>query len=413
MRTLWLFMVPFFAFSAVLDLQTLIEATKKNNQKIEAKTHQIESKEAEVESLKAVFWPTVDVGISDTFVSPKSLVSPGETAMGFIKLGMRIYDGGRRAAELRAKKLEYKAATYEKQAFEKSVVLGMVQHFYTLKKYYAELEVLEQKSKELQTQMERIMKFEASGLVVQDEIDKFQAEYDENSYQIEAIKLASESERQYLMLQSQIEFMQIAENYFQEPHGETLEYSENVKMMESSAKAIQESADAVGLSYMPQFHLENTYTKSKYNDRVNSAFGDDILLDHQNILRLSLTMRLFDGAQKRREKESLQYQKMVLESEKNYAIEEQKIYFILAKRRLKTLQAQIKSAKSGLRASRNSHQSTLQKYQEGVVDYITYIETLTQETTALSRLKEATFDYEIAKALYYYYAGKDPKEYLK
>ncbi len=413
MKYTWLMVIPLFGFAQTGNLKSLIEEASKHNQNIQAKSQQIDAKEAELDAQKRTFWPTLDIGVSESLTDPVSLVSPGKITSGFMKIGMDIYDGGKRGALKRAKGHEYQAVAYEKEAFKKSVTLDIVHRYYGFKAYQAQLEALGEKSKALSAQMNRIRRFKSTGLAVQDDIDKLQAAYDENLYQIEAVKMALETQRQNLKLLSGVEIAPNSNSRFVMLKSLKLDSLENVKILNARADAIEESADAIGAVYRPQVRVEDTYVKSNYDDVVDSGFGSNILLDHQNALKISATMRLFDGGTTSKIQESLRYQKLALKSQKAYATQEQKSYFSLAKRRLLTVEAQLGSAKSGLIASRSSYKATLLRYEQGIADHIEYLEALTVESEASARLKAVEYDYEIAKSLYYYYAGKDPKEYVK
>ena len=54
-----------------------------------------------------------------------------------------------------------------------------------------------------------------------------------------------------------------------------------------------------------------------------------------------------------------------------------------------------------------------EKFEVGLIDNIAFLDALTQKTQAQSRYKETLYDYEIGKSIYYYYAGKDPKEFIR
>ncbi len=70
------------------------------------------------------YWPTVDVGASHSYISPNSIVNPGETSSAYAMVSMDLYDGGRKSAELRGKSYEHEASLFEKSAFEKSITLA-------------------------------------------------------------------------------------------------------------------------------------------------------------------------------------------------------------------------------------------------------------------------------------------------
>jgi hypothetical protein len=54
-----------------------------------------------------------------------------------------------------------------------------------------------------------------------------------------------------------------------------------------------------------------------------------------------------------------------------------------------------------------------EKFSAGLVDNVSYLDALNNNTIAASRTKEALYDYEIAKSSFYYFAGKNPREFVK
>lgn len=411
-RVLFLFLFPIVVFSHSFGLKSLTVHASKSNKNIYAKELRTKGKIKEIDAQKSAFWPTLDVGASFSKTTPNSLVNPGETTTGFVNVGMDIYDGGRKEALQRAKEFEYEASLFEKKAFEKSVTLDIINRFYTVRKYQANLQALREKSKDLKAQIKRMKKFEDAGLVMQDEVDKLQAVYDDNQYSIESIKLAIITGLDNLGLQSGRSVTKLKKSMIKEPRRVVFEAFEPIKIANANAKVLEQNAYAMDAGYKPQVRVENTYSKMNHGDTVDTGFGD-ILQDYQNTLKLSVNMRLFDNAKMEKEREALQYQKLALQSENDHMLREQKMNFKLAKKQLRTIRAQLKSAKSGLRAAQSSYRTIMKQYEEGLVDHVTYLDSLSDRSAARSRVKEAAYDYEITKSIYYYYAGKDPKEYIR
>jgi outer membrane protein TolC len=165
---------------------------------------------------------------------------------------------------------------------------------------------------------------------------------------------------------------------------------------------------------MPQVKLSDTYNKSQFNDTVTMTDfgGDGLLLDHQNKLMISVNMRLFDNGKMAKESEAVKYQKMALQSEIDYALKEQKKNFKLSEKSLETIRNKLKSVNSALKASESTYRVIKQKFEAGLVDNIAYLDALSQRTLAQARQKETLYDYEVSKSIYYYYAGKSPKEFI-
>jgi len=104
---------------------------------------------------------------------------------------------------------------------------------------------------------------------------------------------------------------------------------------------------------------------------------------------------------------------MALEEERSHRIREQEMNFKLSGSNLETIRVKLESALSALKAAKSTYKSVVKKYEVGLVDNIAYLDALNEQTLAQARYKETQYDYEIAKSVYYYYAGKDPKEFVQ
>ncbi|HEO98865.1 MAG TPA: TolC family protein [Epsilonproteobacteria bacterium] len=413
MRILWIALLPLWGMAQEYGLKALITHTHQNNPMIKATELNTQAKAKEMNAASSAFWPTLDIGGSYSRVTPNSLVSPGEVTSGYATVSMDLYDGGRKSALVRAKGFEYSASVFEQEAFAKNLSLRIVDDYYTVRKLQAMLSALYGQSKELKAQLDRIRKFSAAGLATQEDIDKLVAVYENNRYTIENTKLALETALEKLRLESGLPVEKLQNSIFKEPHNVTFEPYEKSKILKSTADALGENANAIKAGYMPHITLQDTYTKSKYDDLAPSEFPGDILLDHQNQASVSVSMRLFDNGKMNKEKEALQYQKLALESERQYRIDEQKMHFRLSRKNLQTIRAKLQSAHSELKAAQSTYHAIVKKFENGLVDNIAYLDALNNQTLAKARYDETRFEYEIGKSIYYYCAGKDPKEFIQ
>ncbi len=415
MKILLILVLPLFVFAQSHGLKTFINSANKTNGLIKAKEINIKAKKERVEAAKSAYWPTVDIGADYSLVSPNYLVSPGQVGNAYASVSMDLYDGGRKDALLRSKDFEHEASLFEKSAFEKSITLEIVRHYYGIQKLKATINALEERSKELKAQITRVKKFKGAGLSTQEDIDKLVAEYENNNFILENTKLTLETSKENLQLISGIPAKQLKKNYFKEPKNIRFEVFENIKMLQANAYAVGENANALDAAYMPQVNLSDTYHASHFDDTVSPAglSGDGFLIDHQNKLMVSVNMRLFDNGRMSKESEAVKYQKLSLLSKIDHAKKEQRMNFKLAEKSLKTNRTKLKSSKSALKAAQSTYDVIRQKFEVGLVDNIAFLDALAQKTLAYARYKETVYDYEIKKSIYYYYAGKSPKEFIR
>jgi len=415
MKILLILVLPLFIFAQSYGLKTFINNANKTNSLIKAKEINIKAKKEQVEAAKSAYWPTVDIGADYSLLSPNYVVSPGQVGNVYASVSMDLYDGGRKAALLRSKDFEHEASLFEKRAFEKSITLEIVHHYYGIQKLKATINALKERSTELKAQIVRVKKFKGAGLSTQEDIDKLVAVHENNNFTLENTKLALETSEENLELISGLSAKHLKRNYFKEPQHIRFELFENIKMLQANASAVGENANAIDAAYMPQVNLSDTYHKSHFDDMVTAPglSGDGFLIDHQNKLMVSVSMRLFDNGKMAKESEAVKYQKMALLSQIDHAKKEQSMNFKLAGKSLKTTRSKLKSSKSALKAAKSTYDVIRQKFEVGLVDNIAFLDALAQRTLADARYKETVYDYEISKSIYYYYAGKDPKEFIQ
>jgi len=415
MKILVILLLPLFVFAQSHGLKIFINSASKTNGLIKAKEINIKAKREQIEAAKSAYWPTVDVGADYSTLSPNYLVSPGQVGNTYASVRLDLYDGGRKDALLRAKDFEHKASLFEKSAFEKSITLEIVRHYYGIQTLKATIYALQERSKELKAQINRVKKFKGAGLATVEDIDKLTAVYENNNFTLENAKLLLETSEENLKLISGLSAKHLKRNYFKEPRHIDFEVFENIKMLQANASAIGENANAIDAGYLPQVNLSDTYHKSHFDDLVTvpGMSGDGFSIDHQNKLMVSVNMRLFDNGKMSKESEAVKYQKLSLLSQIEHAKKEQRMNFRLAGRSLKTTRTKLKSSKSALKAALSTYSVIRQKFEVGLVDNIAFLDALAQKTLAEARYKETVYDYEVRKSIYYYYAGKDPKEFIR
>ncbi len=410
-RLLVITLLPLALTAQTVSLKTLITRAE-HNDLARAKAMNVRAKAREIDAAASAYAPTVDIGLSHRITSPITRQSPGTTSAAFVRASMNLFDGGRRGHTIEAKRYEHQAALFEKQAFARSTALNVVRQYFTLKKLRANLTALRQRAHELQAQLKRIRKLKTAGMATASMVEKLKAAYEDNAYRIENTQLAIESSRENLKLLSGITPRHLARNYFVEPHHVSFRVFEATRAMRAQAAAIGKSADAISAAYSPQVNASYTYSRTEFSD-LAPGVPPASLPDHSHTFELNVGMRLYDGGAIGHKSEAVRYQKLALEAKIRHVIKEQKMNYRLARKRLRALQTQIRSARAALAAARSSYQAVKKRFEAGVVDNVTYLDALSQRTMAEARYQATRYDYEIAKAVYYFYAGQNLKRYLR
>jgi len=170
------------------DLRSLLEFATLNNKTAQSKSLSKEAKIKEVESAKSAYFPTLDAGGYFQNQNQRTPQQPGDTYNGYAKIGVDIYDGGKKRSAVKQNEALLEAAQYDESYYKKSLQLDITQDFYSIKSLKASLTALEDKSLQLEADLDRIKKFFDVGSATVDDVDKLQAAYSANLYIIEESK---------------------------------------------------------------------------------------------------------------------------------------------------------------------------------------------------------------------------------
>jgi outer membrane protein TolC len=402
---------PALIWSGGLDLGTII-AKAEHNSLSEAKSMKIRSKQMEAEAAGSAYAPTIDIGLSGMINSPVTKQTPGSVGTAFVKAQMNLFDGGRKGLTREAKLHERDAALYEKKAFEKSTALGVVRQYFALKKLQANLAALRQRRDELSAQLARVKKLKKAGMTTSSSVARLEAAYEGNRYGIENMKLAIESSEENLKLLSGLRITHLKRNYIVEPGHVHFRLFDSTRAMQAQAQAIGKSADAIRAAYSPQVNMSYTYNKLEYSDLARGV-PSKAMPDHSHKFQMTVAMRLYDGGTVGRKSEAVRYSKLALLSQIRHEVKKQKMNFHLARKRLHTTKVQIQSTRSALLAARSAYDEAKKNYEAGVIDNVTYLDALSGLTEARARYQATRYDYEVNKAMYYFYAGQNIRRYIK
>jgi len=392
------------------SLKDLLESANVQNNIIISKELSSKAKLKEYEASRSAMFPTLDAGGFFQSVDDKTLMQPGDVYSGYVKLSYDIMNGGRKSSIKKQKLEELKSTKFEADAFKKSLVLQIVQDFFNIKNLKAMINSLKEKQIALKAQLKRVKKFYDVNLSTKDDVNKLQSAYDMNSYNIQSLELQKTTLLKQLELKVGKSINSLEDSRFLKNINIKLELTDEIKALKAKRKSLKYLAKSIESANLPQVNITDTYSKYKYN-RYDKFHPKG--LDEQNKIMLSVNLRLFDDGMISKNKQSAILNAKALENQIIYKTKEQKMLFNIAKSRIKTLKAKIKSAKSALKSALSTYKTIKSKYEAGLVDNVAYLDALSVKTEAKSRYESSLNELEIAYAIFYYYAGKDPKEFIE
>ncbi len=392
-------------------LKEMIQSSLQNNENIKALNIQNKAKQKTFSSVENIYSPTITTGINylklDLDVRD---VQVGSTLAGFVKADIDLYNGGKNKALKRQKEYEYKSALYSTVTSEKELALQVVTLFFQTKTIIQNIKIFKEKSATLKAQYERIkIKYDLK-MVTIDEVLKLQSEYEANQYTIQDL----EYQKSYLLENISLLVGEsiITLDNSKLPEVDTLEFkeSENIEALKIDIKAQKENTKVVSSTKKPQLKIQNSLNLYDYSD-YNEQFLKD-LPDQQNQFMLSLTYNLFDTTSKDKI-EASRLIELASKQKLNYIKKQEKMNYKLAKKKLTTIKLKINSLKSAVEMGDSLYDMVKIKYQNGIVDNITYLDALSKKTYNKALYRQALNDYEIAKANYYFSSGVNYKKILE
>lgn len=406
-----------FLLPALLSAQTLKELlaySTKNNDIIVIKKYQAQAIQKELDAKKSSYFPSVDIGSVYKRDDDTSPFDAGDTYNAYASLSLDIYDGGKREAQIHEKKSTLNAKNFDKKAYKKSLALDITRDFFTIKSLQASLHAKQEAKNALQAQLKRIKSFYEVKMATLDDVQRVQADFDTNIYDIQTITFQIFSLKSLLELKVGEKIKLLEDASFKKVLTSKYETLDATKSAIAQKSALEFSANALQSAYYPNISLQDKYNYYEYSRLDPKLIQLNATpLNKQNTLLLTLNLRLFDFGQIRKNKEALMLNAQALQTQIAYQEKEQNIQFSLAKARIKTAKLKIKSAKSALNAAQSAFVTIEKKYNAGIVDYIVYLESLTKKTSSKALYESSLNDLEIAYASYYYYSGKNIQEELK
>ena len=399
--------LPIMLFSE--DLNDLINMSLKNKN-IMASQKNVESVEDEYESVKKGYLPDISVGAAYKDVDKETSSYANNSMNAYVDLSYSLYDGGKKDLTYKSYESQINASKEDLNTLKNEVSLDVINHYFNYLTYVSQKEAKITQIEQLTAQYERLSKFLDAGTTTIDELDRIMSNLESAKVELYELDLNIQTvlhELEYITGKR----VNITDGSFVEINNEDNELRNDIKSLEFDAKTKFIDAKSVKTDNMPKITLDNTYTYYDYNYN-NSAYQNSAI-DHQNVFSVNLTWDLFDfGSTKsayNAKHKSFLSTNSKLEYEKNKA----EIDLNLALKSYEIAKLKIKSANAALKAAISTYDVTKNKYENGLVDNVSYLEALSDKSDAQSAVSAAKYNLEVRKANVMYQKGKNVWEYVK
>ncbi|WP_072680931.1 TolC family protein [Arcobacter sp. LA11] len=397
---------PIFLFSENLD--ELINISIKNRL-IDSSVQNLNSIEENYNSTKKAYLPSLSINGRYSNVSEETISNPKNSISASASISYNAYDGGKK--DLIYKSFETQiGSSKESIIYQKNQIsLEVTSYYYNYLSYLAKKDAKQKEIEQLNAQYVRLERFLDAGVTTVDELDKIVSRVESANVELHEIELNLQTiihNLEYILGKSVL----IA-------NGSKIKLVKDEKNIRADIKALELNmqnklilAKQEKTAINPNVTLDNTYT---YYENMYDNDNYDSNLDNQNVLSLNVSWKVFDFDSTKKAYESAY--KSYLSSKSTYEYEKNRaeVDLKLAHKSYDIAKLKIKSAEAGLKAATSTYDFTLKKYENGIVDNVTFLEALSEKYDAISLLESAKYDLEVKKANVVFYSGKNLWEYVK
>jgi|GEM_PF-542000 len=373
------------------------------------------------DATKSSYYPRIDIGASGQLFTPKDSLGAGQVYNAYAEGSFVLMDGFKRENSLDEKSRRRKASTFDLGQIKKDLSLQVVSHYFNLLIVQADIEALEQTREQLTEQLKQQRQFYEAGLTTEDNVARMEAALANLDYRVEVKKYEDDEmiAKLYTLTNVLVDVVEPAD--ITEPSFGEEQELDSLKSLASTAEAVRFQAEQMDSSYYPTIILSDRFGYTDYQDDsfadiAKTPLGQGGSFDRvntQNILMLSLKMNLIDFSAASEQKQVVLAEHQALKSQLTYKRKETRADLKLAARAIARSKTLLHASSLSMKASNRTFEIIDKKYKARVVDYVKYLDALSQKTEAQAQFNRAIGALKISYARYYYFAGYDVKEFIK
>lgn len=405
-------------------LAELLEAAK-NNYNLEAKDIAILQAGANQSAAQREFLPTLDGSYS--FQDTNNTYRTIQAQSAQLQAKWEIFSGLKTYNKVREKSALYRSSVADRANMQEQIFLNVIEQYYTYFSNKSQKVALEQQHKQLEENIKRTEKLYRSGLTTIDDVESLRAEILSTEHDMANIVLEMERNKLMLSLLTNLEVKELSRVTIKMPTF-TLQKRQDLVALEEQANSVMYQAKQI--TYLPTVALSDTFawnslgavgSKPALLDLLGnggSALGGSNFMKMsypptQNVIGVSVNMRLFDWFNLSKQKEAMRYSAMQRQKELAYKKYEQEKDERLYRKSIEIAEARIKSAEAALKSASVSFDNVARRYEAQVLNFSDYLQSLSRRFSAEFTYTQSLNDYEIEKARYIYYSGQQIEDYIQ
>ncbi len=402
-----LLLAPFALFGQ--NLPELIELSK-NNKLIDVSQQTLESTKSAYESKKGSYLPSATLSATHQRASNEEKSgSPDNTTVLSGTLSYTIYDGGAKGNTYDYYEYSIQGDNQNLTNTKNQIALQVTTYYYNYLSLVSQKEAKEKEIEQLNAQQKRLERFLEAGTTTDDEVQKIISRVQSANVALHEIELNIQT------ILHNLEYT--VGNPVSITKGSKLnEYISKEEILRSDIKALEYdmkaqlyNARSQESGNYPTLKITDTYSQNDLNYEKSNNSKDY----SENVIALSLSWNIFDFGATSKSYEAAYKQYLALKSQYEYEKNRASVDLRLAKKAFDIAKLKISSARAGLKAADSAYESIKAKYQNGLVDNVSFLESLSEKYDAQSALQTALYDFEIKKANVIYHSGKNIEEYVQ
>ena len=403
----FIFLTPLFLYSQ--NLEELVNLSIQSKL-VDSSIQNLDSIKDEYRSVKSGYLPSLDVGAGHSITDNETASLAKNSSKAYASLNYVLYDGGKKSDIYDSYESTIKSADESVLALKNEIALNVINYYYDYLSNISKKEAKIKEIEQLDSQLQRLSRFLDAGTTTEDEVQKIISRLENAKVVLQEIELNMQT------IVHNLEYITGQEVNIQSGSSISEFKSDNEKDLRFDLKSIEfdlqtklANSRSEKSAYLPTITLDNTYTY--YDNNYEGNYSNDF--EHQNILSANLKWNLFSFGKTKYKYESKykEYlsEKSKFEYEKNKADTDLK----LALKAYDISKLKIKSAEANVKAADATFDVIKSKYENGLIDNVAFLESLSEKSDALSQLKTSQNELEIKKANIIYHSGKKLQEYIK
>lgn len=402
------FLLPLYLYSE--SLNQLVDASM-NNQLIDSSRYNIEAIKSQYKSTKNSYMPKLTVGANYSNTNKETASMPDNSFTSYANINYVIYDGRKKQARYKSFESSIKSANQNLEALRNNITLQVVNYYFSYQSLVSTKVAKQKEIEQLDAQYKRLIQFLEAGTTTSDEVQKIISRVEIANVTLHEIELDIQTILHNLQYLTAREVTITDGSTIKNPHLKEDILRADIKAMEFDMKQLLSNARVTKSANYPTVSLDNTLNYYDFN--YDNDMYQNSAIESQNIFKVNFSWKLYDFGSNQSAYESEYKKYQALKSNYEYEKNKASVDLKLAIKSYDISLLKIESAHAGLKAASSTYETIQQKYQNGLVDNVSYLEALSEKYSAISVLKSAKFNLEIKKANIIYHSGKNLQEFIK